>query len=62
MYLCITLCAYVFITIFLCVLEVCKRLIVLKNGVRDVSKSVAVVGPDLTNVSTQMNVCLRAVL
>ena len=35
--------------------EVCKRLIVLKNGVRDVSKAVAVVGPDLTNVSTKQS-------
>ena len=50
-YICITLYAY-FVVSFL---EVCKRLIVLKNGVRDVSKSVAVVGPDLTNVSTQMS-------
>ena len=27
------------------------RLLVMRNGVRDVSKSLAVVGPDLTNVS-----------
>ena len=27
------------------------RLIVLKNGVRDVNQAAAVVGPDLTNVS-----------
>ena len=26
------------------------RLMVMKNGVRDITKSVAVVGPDLTNV------------
>ena len=30
------------------------RLLVMKNGVRDVSKSVPVVGPDLSNVS---NLC-----
>ena len=27
------------------------RLMVMKNGVRDITKAVAVVGPDLTNVS-----------
>ena len=28
-----------------------RRLMVLKNGVRDVSKAISVVGPDLSNVS-----------
>ena len=35
---------------FIVFAEVSLRLIVLKNGVRDISKAVPVVGPDLTNV------------